>query len=79
VNQTKPDPESYLRAAAQLQVDIRNCLVIEDSLTGVESGVASGAWVVAIPHLVPIEPSEKVRLISSLQGQKLQNLISLFD
>lgn len=79
VRNTKPDPESYLKAAAELHVEIGNCLVIEDSLTGVQSGSASGAWVVAIPHIVAIEPGPRIRVINSLQSQTLESLISLFD
>ncbi len=79
VHQTKPHPESYLKAAEALNVNIENCLVIEDSLTGVQSGMASGAWVVAIPHIVPIQAADRVRLVSSLAGQNLERLISLFD
>ncbi|MEI8066060.1 MAG: HAD family phosphatase [Actinomycetes bacterium] len=79
VLQTKPHPESYLKAAEALNVNIENCLVIEDSLTGVHSGMASGAWVIAIPHIVPIEAAARVRLVTSLTGQNLESLISLFD
>lgn len=38
----KPDPEPYLMAAEMLCVDPRKCLVIEDSLNGVRSGMAAG-------------------------------------
>lgn len=41
----KPDPAIYLYAAAQLGVDCGDCLVIEDSANGVESGVAAGMTV----------------------------------
>jgi mannitol-1-/sugar-/sorbitol-6-phosphatase len=44
----KPDPEGYLRAAAGLGKDIRNCLVVEDAPAGVEAGQASGAHVLAV-------------------------------
>ena len=44
----KPDPEVYLRAAGLLGVDPRNCVVFEDSHTGVEAARASGARVVAL-------------------------------
>jgi mannitol-1-/sugar-/sorbitol-6-phosphatase len=48
VAQGKPDPEGYLRAAAGLEKDIRNCLVVEDAPAGVEAGQASGAHVLAV-------------------------------
>ena len=45
----KPDPACYHAAAAGLGVDIRQCLVFEDSLLGIRAGVAAGAFVVAVP------------------------------
>lgn len=44
----KPDPEPYLKGAALLGVDIKNCLVIEDAPAGIRSGVAAGAKVMAV-------------------------------
>ena len=41
----KPLPDLYLHAAAALDADIRRCLVIEDSPTGVQAGAAAGATV----------------------------------
>ena len=45
---TKPAPDVYLAAAAHLECHPANCLVIEDSTTGVEAGVAAGATVWAL-------------------------------
>ncbi|MCS4292478.1 HAD superfamily hydrolase (TIGR01509 family) [Comamonas sp. BIGb0152] len=42
---TKPFPDVYLAAAAALGADPRRCLVIEDSVTGTQAGVAAGATV----------------------------------
>ena len=42
---SKPFPDVYLAAAAALGVDAKRCAVIEDSVTGVLSGVAAGATV----------------------------------
>lgn len=42
---TKPAPDVYLAAARHLGVAAADCLVIEDSLTGVQAGVAAGAQV----------------------------------
>lgn len=46
---TKPAPDPYALAARRLGVHPARCLVFEDSLPGVASGVAAGATVVAIP------------------------------
>ena len=42
---TKPFPDVYLAAAAALGADPLRCLVIEDSVTGTQAGVAAGATV----------------------------------
>lgn len=48
VAQGKPHPEPYLRGAAALGVPIERCLVVEDALPGVASGVSAGAPVLAL-------------------------------
>ncbi len=52
----KPHPEIFLKAAQALKVDIRECLVIEDSIRGVQGGIASGAMTVMVPDLVQPSP-----------------------
>lgn len=42
---SKPFPDVYLAAAAALKADPAKCLVIEDTVTGVQAGVAAGATV----------------------------------
>ena len=42
---TKPAPDVYLAAAQHLAAAPSQCLVIEDSVTGVQAGVAAGATV----------------------------------
>ncbi|KAF8525203.1 HAD-like protein [Hysterangium stoloniferum] len=44
----KPDPAPYLTGAKALGVDPRNCLVVEDAVSGIISGKAAGARVLAV-------------------------------
>ena len=37
----KPDPEIFLYAAAKMGIDRKNCVVVEDSIPGVEAGIAA--------------------------------------
>ena len=55
VTRSKPDPEPYLRAAARLGVDAARCLVVEDTVHGVASGVAASASVAAITGTFPAD------------------------
>lgn len=74
VSVTKPDPEGYLLAAASGEHEISNCLILEDSLTGVTAAKASGAWVLAVPHLVPIEKQGRVDTTNSLANWSYEKL-----
>ena len=44
----KPDPEPYLAAAHRLGVSPQRCIVFEDSMAGIESGIGAGATVIAL-------------------------------
>lgn len=48
VSKGKPDPEIYLKSAAALKMDPANCVVFEDSLSGVKAGKAAGCKVVGL-------------------------------
>lgn len=48
VERGKPDPDIYLKTAAALGFDPKNCIVLEDSLSGVRSGKSAGCKVVAL-------------------------------
>ena len=74
VERTKPFPDAYLKAALLTNSDISQCLVFEDSLTGVGAATSSGAWLIAVPHLVKVEESARVRVIKSLEQISLEAL-----
>ena len=73
----KPHPDPYLKAAALLQVAIENSLILEDSPTGVTAARASGAWVVAVPHIAPIAPAQRSVVIETLAGASVASLWNL--
>jgi HAD superfamily hydrolase (TIGR01509 family) len=49
VNEPKPSPECFLIGAKMLGVEIKECVVVEDSINGLKAGMASGAYVIGIP------------------------------
>jgi HAD superfamily hydrolase (TIGR01509 family) len=53
VDRPKPDPEIYLRASELLSIPPANCIIFEDSVTGVEAARGSGARVVGLETTHP--------------------------
>ena len=77
VAQTKPEPDCYLKAANISQSDISNCLIFEDSLTGMKAATSSGAFLIAVPHLVHIDETSRVRVVKSLEQLNYETLCNL--
>lgn len=48
IENKKPSPDIFLKAADRLGVDPKNCLVVEDAVSGVEAGKAAGAKVLGL-------------------------------
>jgi len=78
VEHSKPDPAPYKLAANQLGVDIKSCLVLEDSITGVQSGLRAGAQVIGIPHLVKLQPHENLRVVKALSDLSLKLILDWY-
>lgn len=78
VSRPKPHPDPYLRAAESLGVDIRRCVAIEDSRTGLASAVAAGTVAVAVPHAVSIPESDDHVVWPTLAGRTAQDIADLF-
>ena len=72
VREGKPHPEPYLTAAAALGVRALDCLVLEDSPSGVASGEAAGAWVVAVPDGAPVPPGPGRLVVPSLHDVRAE-------
>ncbi|WP_405844772.1 HAD-IA family hydrolase [Streptomyces platensis] len=55
VEEGKPSPVPYLRAAARLGAEPEDCLVIEDAPSGVQSGLRAGMTVWGVNAAVAVE------------------------
>lgn len=52
----KPEPDIFLKAAELMQVDINQCLVLEDSHAGIVAASRAGAVSVFIPSIAQVDP-----------------------
>jgi HAD superfamily hydrolase (TIGR01509 family) len=75
----KPDPAPYRQAMDALGVEPAGCVVVEDSLVGVTSGLAAGAAVLGVPSLQSLEPRAGLLLRDSLVGVGVAELVDLAD
>lgn len=78
VEHGKPHPEPYLAAARLLGVEVRDCVAIEDSPTGVRSAVDAGVPTLAVPHVVPVPIMSGAVQVPSLRGLTARDLTSVF-
>ncbi|WP_277050645.1 HAD family hydrolase [Ruania albidiflava] len=74
VDQGKPHPEPYLRAASALGVHPSACVAIEDSLPGIASATAAGTRVLAVQAKVPVPPAPGRNRLASLEQVGLADL-----
>ncbi|MGB4799959.1 MAG: HAD family phosphatase [Candidatus Saccharimonadales bacterium] len=64
----KPHPETYLTVAEKLGCVPKECVVLEDATSGIQSAKAAGAWCVAVKneYVVPQDTSEADLTIHTL-------------
>ncbi len=55
VTKAKPDPDCFLMGAKMLDLDIKDCIVLEDSRNGLIAGRSSGARVIGVATTLSTE------------------------
>jgi mannitol-1-/sugar-/sorbitol-6-/2-deoxyglucose-6-phosphatase len=68
VEQGKPHPDIYLRAAMKIRIPTDACLVIEDALSGIAAAKAAKMRVAAIPDTRFVDPGEYEKEADYLLG-----------
>lgn len=79
VEKGKPNPEIYIKAARSLDTEPSDCIVIEDSLNGIQAAQLAGMKVIGITTTLPENKLQHVDLIikdfHQLNIEQLRNLI----
>jgi beta-phosphoglucomutase len=80
VSKPKPHPQIFLKAAHDLGMRPEDCVVFEDSLSGVKAANAAGMKVVGITTTHTAQELQPVNLvINDYTGLTTQKLVGLFD
>lgn len=81
VTNSKPHPECFLKGAQKIGVDIKDCLIFEDSMQGITAGLASGAKVIALSTTCSIEQISTLTnvIIPGFKNFSLDVIPQLFD
>ena len=74
INSWKPDPDIFLYAAEKMEKNPDECLVIEDSKNGIESGLAAGMKTILFDPMNLYDNISGVQSIDKMN--KLKDLIS---
>jgi beta-phosphoglucomutase len=80
IQKGKPDPEIYLRSIENLGLPPENCLVFEDSLSGIRAALSAGARVVGVAttHKAS-EMNGVVCVINDFSDLTYQDLLNIMD
>jgi beta-phosphoglucomutase len=75
VSKAKPDPEVFLKGAAELGVQPTDCVVFEDAIAGVEAAIAGGMKVVGIGSADVLGAADVVMAgLAEMSLEKLEEL-----
>jgi len=55
---SKPHPDIFIKAAGLLGLDVRDCLIVEDSINGIKAAINSGGYALMIPDIA--QPDEYI-------------------
>ena len=77
VENGKPDPEVYLKAAAALGLRPDECMGVEDSFVGVRSVSAAGLFTVMVPDM--FEPTPEIEALLDAKCETLAHIIPVLE
>lgn len=79
VTESKPHPQGYLIAAERIGCNPEDCYVFEDSLQGLDAGMAAGATVIGLTTNNPVDKlkNKAHALIDSFVGFNIEKMLAV--
>lgn len=80
VTEGKPSPQGFLLAAQKLEVEPKNCVVIEDAVAGVTAAKRAGMECLAVTNTHPrMSLMEADLVVDTLEAISVDDLVGLFN
>ena len=81
VTNSKPSPDCFLLAAEKLNVSPESCIVFEDTVTGIEAGIAAGMRCIRVIDIAEFDEKSKKLAYASVEAldEAIDVLISLVN
>ena len=73
ISKSKPDPEVFLKGAADLKVDPGRCVVFEDAVSGIEAALRAGMKSVGVGDTEVLGHADMV--IPGFEGFTISDLV----
>ena len=70
----KPDPEMYIKAMSHLELNPKDCLIIEDNENGIQAALASGGHLLVVSDVADtnfVNIMHRIREIESVPSEEL--------
>lgn len=77
VSHSKPDPEVYLKACAQIGAEPKNSIALEDAPNGIRAACAAGMYPIMVPDLV--QPDKEIESLLYKKCETLLDVITLLE
>jgi DNA helicase-2/ATP-dependent DNA helicase PcrA len=77
VENNKPEPDSFLKAAEMIGVSSKNCLVIGDTLSDMMAAKAAGMKAAFVPDLV--EADKAIRELADVVLDRIDKIIDIIE
>lgn len=62
VNKGKPEPDIFIKASEKIGVAYKDCVVFEDSPSGIKAGFSAGMRVIAVADMIPLSKEDLARV-----------------
>ncbi len=77
VENGKPAPDIFLKAASHMNLEPSECIVIEDSINGIKAGYNAKMRVVHVPDIIII--SDEIRALTSIVCEDLSQIPAVIE